>query len=213
MKVFVLMIALWAWLPSANADYRAVTGKVTEIAVMQDEKKSLLDYYQKTFDDLRNSITGLNEAQLLFKPSNDRWSISECLEHIIATESQLFVLFKSVLQQPENPERRKEIKVTDEQIKQFMLDRKEKYPAPENLQPSAAGKYTDPAVALADLEKQREQLVAFLGAIDTDDLRNRVNDTPSGPTDAYQSFLFLAAHTARHTLQIEEVKASEGFPM
>ncbi len=179
---------------------------------MPDDKQLLLDYYQKTVDDLRKSVTGLSETQLAFKPAADRWSISECLEHIIATERQLFVLFKSVMQQPENPERRKDIKVTDEQIKQFMANRTEKYPAPENLRPVGAATYTDPAVALADLGKQREPIIAFLAGVDVAALRNRVNDTPTGPSDAYQSFLFLAAHTARHTLQIEEVKASVGFP-
>jgi hypothetical protein len=30
--------------------------------------------------------------------------------------------------------------------------------------------------------------------------------------DAYQWLLFLSAHTERHTKQIEEVKATAGFP-
>jgi hypothetical protein len=30
--------------------------------------------------------------------------------------------------------------------------------------------------------------------------------------DLYQGLVLLAAHTARHTLQIEEVMASPGFP-
>ena len=45
-----------------------------------------------------------------------------------------------------------------------------------------------------------------------EELRNRVNDSPAGATDAYQSLLFLAGHTVRHTLQIEEIKAVANFP-
>jgi hypothetical protein len=42
--------------------------------------------------------------------------------------------------------------------------------------------------------------------------RNHISDSPFGPVDAYQSMLFIAGHSARHTLQIEDIKASEGFP-
>ena len=33
-----------------------------------------------------------------------------------------------------------------------------------------------------------------------------------GEVDAYQGILFLSAHTERHTKQIEEVKATTGYP-
>ena len=45
------------------------------------------------------------------------------------------------------------------------------------------------------------------------DLRAYANaELPVGETDAYQGILFLSAHTERHTKQIEEVKATTGYP-
>jgi len=48
-----------------------------------------------------------------------------------------------------------------------------------------------------------------------DDLRNHFFTFPVealGTVDSYQLFLFMAGHTKRHTLQIEEVKSNPAFP-
>ena len=44
------------------------------------------------------------------------------------------------------------------------------------------------------------------------DMRNYVNEFPFGKIDAYQTVLFMAGHTSRHTAQIEEVKSNPDFP-
>jgi hypothetical protein len=47
----------------------------------------------------------------------------------------------------------------------------------------------------------------------TPDLRAHVADSPIGqPLDAYEWLLFIAAHSKRHTEQIQEVKADPNFP-
>jgi len=45
-----------------------------------------------------------------------------------------------------------------------------------------------------------------------DDLRNPFGELPFGWVDSYQLLIFMSAHTQRHTLQIEEVKANPNFP-
>ena len=47
---------------------------------------------------------------------------------------------------------------------------------------------------------------------DAEDLRNHVSDSPTGPIDGYQALMFIAAHSARHTKQIAEIKADPNFP-
>lgn len=44
------------------------------------------------------------------------------------------------------------------------------------------------------------------------DLRNHYMVMPFGTLDAYQGLLFIAGHTERHVLQMEEVKANANFP-
>ena len=46
-----------------------------------------------------------------------------------------------------------------------------------------------------------------------DDLRNHFSVFPGvGTVDDYQIILFMVSHSKRHTLQLEEVKNSPGFP-
>lgn len=175
-----------------------------------NNKEFLLDYYRETMDNLEKSISGLSQEQMQFNPSDSTWSVSQCVEHIILTENMIFEMLKGYMEQPANPERRKEIVYSDEEIIAFLTDRTEKYKAPEILQ--TKGKYNDPETALQDLEKQRAEILELIQNTDLEELRNHVNDSPAGAADAYQSLLFIAGHTARHTLQIEEVKADKSFP-
>jgi hypothetical protein len=46
----------------------------------------------------------------------------------------------------------------------------------------------------------------------TADMRNYVLQMPIGSIDAYQMLLYISAHSKRHTLQIEEIKANPAFP-
>src|SRR5690606_8050121 len=156
------------------------------------------------------NVSGLSSAQLHFKPSEEAWSISQCLEHIILAEDMIFGMLKEQMEKSANPERRSEIQVSDKEIISMTTDRSEKFKAPEVL--VTKGKYDDPEVALQDLETQRAEILTFIEDTPMEDLRNHVSDSPTGATDAYQSLLFIAGHTARHTLQIEEIKADQRFP-
>ncbi len=172
--------------------------------------KKLSDYYQNTHNNLKQSVTGLSKEQLHFKPSSEAWSISQCLEHIVITESMIFGTIKESMDKSANPERSSEKKYTDDEILKMVIDRSEKYKAPEIL--IAKGKYSDAESALNDFQHQRSEILSFARNTSVEDLRNHISDSPAGVSDAYQTLLFLAGHTARHTLQIEEVKASVGFP-
>ena len=175
-----------------------------------ETKEFLLNYFQKTTEDLQDRIAGLSTAQMQFKPSAEEWSVSQVLEHIILTEKMLFEMMKEQMKKPANTERRSEIQVTDDQVLAGITDRSSKVKASDELQ--GKGKYTTPEAAMEDMISQRQMILEYIGKTTTKELRNRVNDSPFGAVDAYQGLLFIAGHTARHTLQIEEIKADEGFP-
>ena len=173
-------------------------------------KEFLFDYFKQTADNLAESVAGLSEAQLQFKPAKDKWSVSQCLEHIVTTESMLFNMALKNLEGPANPEEKGEVKFTDEGLIAAITDRSQKAEAPAELQ--GKGKYTDPETALRDLTTGREAVLEYIGNVSVEDLRDHVIEFPFGKVDGYQSLLFVAAHSARHTLQIEEIKAAPGFP-
>jgi len=180
------------------------------IKSVQDEKEFLLDYYQQTENQLKKQLKGLSNEQLQFKPSDDQWSVSQCVEHIIKTEKMLFDMAKEALDKPANPERKSEVTVTDQQLIDGIIDRSRKAEAPAAL--IGEGSYTDVKTAMADFRAQRKVILSYLKDVSVDDLRSHISDSPFGPVDSYHSMLFIAGHTARHTLQIEEVKANAAFP-
>ncbi|QEC53374.1 DinB family protein [Anseongella ginsenosidimutans] len=173
------------------------------------DKQDLLDYFQETGNHLLKSIDGLNNQQMQFKPAEDKWSINQCLEHIILTEKLLFGMAKKVIEQPANPERKKEIKTTDEEIISMMTDRSKKAQAPEAAVPGDT--YASTSEAVAAFKEHRKVLTEYIRST-PENLRDHVTDSPMGPVDAYQFLLFTAAHCSRHTLQIEEVKVQPAYP-
>lgn len=204
-KTIFLLAFLFSF--SAN-EMNAQTENLPDDKVVN--KEFLLDYFEETADALQNNIQGLNSKQMQYKPSENRWSVAQCIEHIILTEGTLFNEAKELMEKPENPERKAEIKTTAEQLIVGVTDRSHKFQAPKGLQPS--GKYDSPKAAIEDFKAQRAKILEFIETVSAKELHSHIGDTPFGATDAYQSFLFIAGHTARHTLQIEEVKADKGFP-
>jgi len=200
-------------LHNMDNDFNEGLANLKEILESQEspsETTFAINYYNETLHNLEKNVSGLSKEQMHFKYSEESWSISQCLEHIILTENMIFEMIKENREKPENPERREEIKFTDKEIMAMVVDRSEKYKAPETL--IAKGKYDEPQDALNDLITGRAEIISFIQNTPITDLRNRVNDSPAGATDIYQSLLFLAGHTARHTLQIEEIKSNSNFP-
>jgi uncharacterized damage-inducible protein DinB len=203
--IFFLLTSLSAGLLAQDA-----VGTAQSPVKPTNGKAYLIAYFDKTANALKQSVAGLTAAQLKFKPAPERWSISQCLEHMVVTEKALFDFAKTGMEAPANPEKRKEVKMTDEDIISGINDRSHKAEASKEL--TGTGKYNRADDALADLEQGRKTILAYIDSKNIEDLRNHISNSPFGAVDGFHSFLFLAGHTSRHTAQIEEVKADKKFP-
>lgn len=175
-----------------------------------DERTALVKQLEDTKANLLKEVNGLSDAQMKFKPGPERWSVADCLEHIAMSEKGLFEMQQNAMKQPANPDKRKDIKVKDEDLAKMIADRSKKFKAPEQLQPKGA--FGTPAAAIQAFTEQRDKTIDYVKNT-SDDLRNHVADMPTGSAmDAYQILILLANHSGRHTKQIEEVKADPGFP-
>lgn len=175
-----------------------------------NDKEFLLNYLEETYADLQEKTRGLSAAQLQYKPSEDRWSIGECLEHIILTEEMLFQMNRDLMEQPVNASASNENKTADDAVLAGITNRSTKVKASQEL--TGANNYTSSETALEDLATVRRKIKDYIQNIPQEEFRNRFTDSPFGRIDAYQAFLFIPGHTARHTLQIEEVKQEPSFP-
>jgi hypothetical protein len=182
----------------------------TPTEISRKEKKFAVTYLEETRDDLFNTVSGLTEDQFNFKPSEEKWSIRECIQHIALAEVNLRQMVDASLNQPANPEKKGEIKVTDEQMIKMFTDRSGKFKASEPLKPEQST-FATATDALGNFKLNREKLIKFIKNTKID-LRNYISPGPGGMLDAYQWILAIGAHSNRHTQQIAEVKADPNFP-
>lgn len=178
--------------------------------ISKKERKYAIAVLEQTRDELISSLKSLTIAQMRFKPVEDRWSIEECVKHIAATEIMLWQITNEKIQDAPNPEKRAEIKMTDEDVMIKGPDRTVKVKTAPSLEPQNTS-FANLGDAIISFKDNRDKLISYVKHTDAD-LRNHVATLPFGSLDCYQMILFIAAHTRRHTAQIEEIKMGLVFP-
>jgi uncharacterized damage-inducible protein DinB len=155
------------------------------------------------------AIAGLTPAQMNWKAAPDRWSVGDCVQHIAAAEDGYFALIERLLKKAPTPERSKEVAAKDDYVLREMQNRDAKRVTSESLQP---GKWGSTEEAVIHFGASRDRLIRFVETT-REDLRSHQQEHRAvGLIDAYQWVLLASGHVRRHTLQIEEVKSSRGFP-
>jgi hypothetical protein len=183
-----------------------------ETSLTKAERKLAVDYLKQTREDLLKSVKGLSKEQLNFKASPESWSVAECVEHIALSENNIFNMIQGTLKEEANPAKKSEITLTDDGVFKAIADRSFKVQTQEALKPS--GKFGSMEETVKEFVTRRDEHIKYAEATE-DDLRNHFFTFPVaafGTVDSYQLILFMAGHSKRHTLQIEEVKANAAFP-
>ncbi len=176
--------------------------------VTQAEKDRALQYLETTKKNVLEATKGLSEAQWNFKPAPDRWSVAQVMEHIAAAEDFIRDLVKEKVMMAPAGEAGRDVKKTDEGVLMMVPDRTTKAQAPEPLVPT--NRFGSPDGSIKHFVESRATTVNFLKT--TTGLRDHVADSPLGKLDGYEFVLLIAAHSERHTKQINEVKADPNFP-
>lgn len=171
------------------------------------DKDKLVQQLERTRERFLKSVEGLSEAQWQYKASPEKWSIAQCAEHIAAAEGMILGAINASLSAPAAAPAENAVK--DDLVLKAVVDRSNKFKAPEPLVPT--NRFGAPKQAVDEFVKQRGETIKV--ARGDADLRNHSLQNPAvGLLDTYGWILFTSAHSERHTLQIEEVKADPGFP-
>lgn len=175
----------------------------------QQERDSLSKHLDQTRQAFVASISGVSDAQWTFRAAPDRWTIAEVAEHIAISESTILQIVTDKIMKgpavPKNPD-----PLSDEKLLAGLLDRTSKFQAPEMLKPTNRWATRDALVK--DFLAAREKTALYVKTT-TDDLHGHGAPHPVFKMlDGYQWVVLLSGHSARHTAQIEEVKASAGYP-
>jgi hypothetical protein len=169
------------------------------------EREQILRLIEESDAALVAAAAGVSDEGARRRPEAERWSVLECIEHVILVEDGVFGSI-SVQSTPGAPavEPRRE-----GQILRGMTNRERKFPAPEHAEPT--GRYSSLAEALEEFRKRRARTVAYVEQYQ-EDPRNRTTLHPViGPVNCQEMFLVLALHPARHALQIKEARKSLGL--
>ncbi len=198
MRSFSGLILIGVSLLSLSAEHISTGDRAFGMSALHASRKLFLD-----------SVAGLSEAQLNFKPAPEKWSIAEVAEHIALSESSIFQAAEGAMKSPAREKMADPDKI-DEKILTAIPSRTIKAEAPKPLRPHHQFKTTTEAVA--SFTSPRDQHIKYLSETQ-DALREHFFKNPVlGDINAFQWILFVSAHTERHVAQINEVKASVGFP-
>jgi hypothetical protein len=173
------------------------------------EREFAVKYLEETRKKFLDSIDGLTAAQWTFKAGPDRWSIAEAAEHIAISEATILQLITSKIATappaPADAER-----LPDQKVIAMLVDRSSRFQAPEMLKPT--NRWATREALVKDFNAARDKTIAYVKET-KDDLRGHAAPHPVLKTlDGYQWVLLIGGHSARHTAQIEEVKADAGYP-
>ncbi len=169
-----------------------------------EERNSAISDLKSSAEELHGAVSHLHLAQWAFKPTNDVWSIGECVDHLAVVEERVLKHLRGPGTAAESAA------MTDAQLLERLRDRSEPITAPERVHPTARS--TDPAATLDAFHRARKEMIAFV-ATTSSSLRSQTLPHPAyGPLDGYQWVILIAAHVRRHLQQIDEIKGGEGFP-
>jgi hypothetical protein len=179
-----------------------------DAAATKYDRQKAYAYLDETRASFLKSVEGLSEAQWRFKAGPDRWSIAEVAEHIGLSESLILGMIEN--QVLKAPAKKPGEGITDEKLIAGVTDRSQKAQAPEVLKP--VNKWPTREALVKDFIAARAKTMEWVKTTN-EDLRAHAAPHPAfGILDGHQWILLLAGHSARHTAQIEEVKASAGYP-
>ena len=187
-----------------------LAGRLSTTTITNQERRFLIDQLKESRAAVQKTVEGLSEKQLNFKPAPEKWSIKECLQHIVLTESYWWNRADALLKQQANSDKKLGSKIKDQEILTILSGKDQKLQASENFK-SLKNQWKSAEEILDAFKRQRNSMIKY-AKTSTDDMRNYVLKMPVGNMDAYQMLLYIPAYTKRQTLQIEEIKADPAFP-
>ena len=205
-----------------SADSMTVTGEmqdagawttltVTHLTRMPDHGAGFAaEHLESSRARLLATISDMSDSQWVFRENPDRWSPQEIVEHLALSEDFFYdIIANQVMATERRAEPLPDAAAGDRELLAAISDRSQQFTAPDPLQPNQA--FNTPREAVDHFVAARDRTLEF--ARTTPDLRLHALAMMGGSElDAASWLTFVAAHTYRHTAQLQQVKDDPGFP-
>lgn len=183
----------------------------TDPKMTAEERAKLIQWLNESQAETIAAVEKLSDAQWNWKAAPEKWSVAECVEHIMLAESTLMAQAEKALAAPQNPDWAEKTKGKSEFIERVMVKRQGKAQAPESIVPT--GKFSRAEL----MQKLREVRAKTLKFAETTQLPLKAHTSEHpfpvfGTLNAYQWVIYIPLHNIRHNQQIAEVKANPNFP-
>ena len=164
----------------------------------------------KTLEDSRDEFIAaaqsVPEALTKTKPGEGRWSVLDCVEHIVIAEGRFMNWLRNPLPGPAPPENKgKEV-----MLAQRLPDRTNKAQAPEASHPT--GGFANLTEALDEFRTVRARTIQFAQEKGTELYKISAKHPFFGPVNGTELVGMIAAHGRRHAAQIREIKEQVTIP-
>jgi hypothetical protein len=183
-----------------------------------DLLQTIINETEKNSEAARQLVAGLSEAQLNWKPAPDKWSISQCLDHLAVTSSKFGPYFTAALARARKkwpastPPAYRPSWMGGWLIKQVTPETGRNLPAPKVFRPSESSTIQG---AFESFLKQQERFLAFVRETDGVDYNKTRLRSPVTPLMRYSladAFVVTVVHGQRHLAQARRVREMSDFP-
>ena len=159
----------------------------------------------------------LDARQINWKADASRWSVAQCLEHLLTANRQMVEMADQALDATRGRTLWQRLPIWPGLLGRMLVrtqspNATRRFKAPGKAQPAASA--LDTAIVGRFVDQQRE-LIAKLDASATRDLAGAVMASPFLGIVTYSvldGWRLIAAHERRHVQQAKQVMATPGFP-
>jgi uncharacterized damage-inducible protein DinB len=173
------------------------------------EREFALHHLTESRESLLRMAQGLSREQWHYRPAPDRWTVAECVEHIVTVETRVLDRIQNTLENQPDPSRHSALEGQDHTMFANTVARVVRFQAPEILVPT--GRWPHEQLA-PEFEAARRLTQDFAVSTQADLRRHFFKHPAFGDLDLYQWLILIAAHCDRHRVQGEEVMSLPAFP-
>lgn len=168
-------------------------------------------------EDADSLVRGLTKEQFNWQPDSSRWSIAQCLQHLVTYADDLMAVQRNAIEQARIRDWRSDGPYRHGRLFRMMLGEVEppvtrKYKTAKAYWPK--GDY-DAAQLLAEFLLRQDRfsdVIRRAHGLDLGRIRFGVPGIPVVRSSLGQSFTYALAHERRHLWQARQVRSEPGFP-
>lgn len=166
------------------------------------ERIEIVQILEDSRADFRAAAEGVSESQAKMCPAPGRWSVLECVEHIVITEGRFLGWLQNPIADAAPPmDKEKEAKLLA-----GVASRAQRVQAPEPAHPT--GRFATLAQALDQFDAARTNSIRFAESQGAGLYTLAAKHPFFGVCNGAEVMVLMAAHARRHAAQIREIRSA-----